>query len=199
MKKIRKTTIMLATFAAILSLGIGFAPQVMGGTTGTGSASLLLTIDPDCGFVVADVNVAQTVDPGTVFSATFTVSLANSGTATLPVGANIGDSTQAGTPVGGFATSPREATTDVHILPADTDMNANLGGPGGTTTIGGVGTVAMNNDGSDVNIASLGPTSLQGENGPRIVTITADLTNLQNLPANGLNTADATFTGGLCA
>ena len=161
MENIRKNTTMIVTFAAVLSLSIGFLPQVM---AGTGSSSLALTLEADCGFGVSDVTVAVTADPGLVTTATFTVNFANTGSASLPVGASLGDAVEpiVGT-VGGFAASPRAVLGDVAVLPNDVTMNADLGGPGGTTTIGTVGTQNMNNDGTDQNIAALGPTGAAGE------------------------------------
>jgi len=189
MMNIKKTTTLIATVAAVLSMTMAFIPDAAAQSFGSG---LALTLQADCGFTTNDQVVAQNVDPGAVTTAVFSVDLQNSGTASLPVDANIGDFDTPGAPVGGFAEAPRTAQANVAVLPSDVTMNADDG-------IGAVGTVSMLDTGTDVNIAALGPTGAEGEGSDRTVVITASLTNLQNLPAVGLQTATVTFTGGLCA
>ena len=187
MKDIHKITTMIAMFAAVVSLSIGFIPEAVSQTS-----TLTVNLQPVCGFDIADGNVAiGNITPPN--NAVFTVDLSNSGSATLPVTASIGDSNTPGTPVGGFADGNRDVASDIHILPDAVTINADDG-----IALNAVGNAQMVNAGTNVLIANLGPTGAQGENGPRTATITVLTDNLQNTPAVGVQTATLTFTGGTC-
>ena len=81
----------------------------------------------------------------------------------------------------------------VTILPADMTVDA-------TTTFDLTpGTATMSNAATPQLIANLQPLSSADENNnPRVGTITAATTNLQNLPASGTLTGTLTLTGGAC-
>lgn len=185
-KDIHKITTMIAMFTAVVSLSIGFIPEAVSQST------LTVDLQPVCGFGTTDTSVAiGNITPPA--NAVFTVDLANTGSATLPVSANIGNSDTPGTPVGGFADGNRAVAADIHILPDAVTINADDG-----ITLNAVGNAQMLNAGTDVLIANLGPTGAEGENSPRTATITVLTNNLQNTPAVGVQTATLTFTGGTC-
>jgi len=121
------------------------------------------------------------VTPPTPGVATF--NFQNDGTATLTVSADVGDSVTGG----------MQDATAVTILPQDMTVDA-------TTTFDSTpGTATMLNTGTPVSIANLQPLSSADENNnPRVGTITAATTNLQNLPASGTLTGTLTLTGGAC-
>lgn len=187
MKDIHKITTMIAMFAAVVSLSVGFIPEAVSQTS-----TLTVDLQPVCGFAIANGNVAiGNITPPA--NAVFTVNLSNSGSATLPVSANIGNSDTPGDPVGGFADGARTLAADIHILPDAVTINADDG-----IALNAVGDAQMVNAGTNVLIANLGPTGAQGEGSDRTATITVLTSNLQNTPAVGVQTATLTFTGGSC-
>lgn len=183
---IQKSTTVIVAFAAIFSLTIGFIPQTYAGTV------LTVDIQPFCGFSTQTGTIDQTTTPPN--DAVFTMNLINSGTATLPISASLGDATVTitTTNVGGFADGTRQGLGDIAILPQDVAVDA---ANTGTDTIA---SQQFNEDGTSVVIANLAPTGAEGEGAPRGVTITAITTNIQNLPKVGVQSADLFLTGGTC-
>ncbi|KKK71619.1 hypothetical protein LCGC14_2912110, partial [marine sediment metagenome] len=112
-----------------------------------------------------------------------TFNFQNDGTATLAVSADVGNSVTGG----------MQDATAVTILPSDMTVDA-------TTTFDLTpGTAIMSNAATPQLIANLQPLSSADEaSNPRVGTITAATTNLQNLPASGALTGTLTLTGGAC-
>ena len=175
----------IAAFAAVLSLPMGFIPVATAQST-----QLTVTLGANCGLSFDNANQGQSVTPPT--SAVFSLDLSNNGNAGIPISANAGDSTQAGAPVGGFASAPRTGIVDVHIPPNQITVDGNDGVQAGINAV--IPTVLVN-AGTDILVANLAPTGPGGENDPRTMTMTAATNAMSNLPVTGAIVADFTLTG----
>ena len=153
--------------------------------TGIGiGGGIVFTMNLQAGCILT-VNSATaafgTVTPPATGIATF--NFQNDGAGTLAVSADIGNSVTGG----------MQDATAVTILPSDMTVDA-------TTTFDLTpGTAIMSNAGTPQLIANLQPLSSADEaSNPRVGTLTAATTNLQNLPASGALTGTLTLTGGAC-
>ena len=174
MKDIKRTTVVIASFAAILSLAMSFAPNANAGIDLTFDLNAVCGVTNTAGTAVAlDDDTTPGVAPGQPASGSF--GIANSGTELQGISADVGE---------GFF-GP-EGTPLLHILAADVDLQSDDAGTFGLvamvfTTVG----VAQ-------PITNLGPLDA----GTVAITVATD--NLQNLPASGTQSATLTLTLGTC-
>jgi len=174
MKDIKRTTAIIASFAAILSIAMSFAPNADAQIGLSFDLNAVCGVTNDAGSAVAlDDDTTPGVAPGSPASGTF--GIANSGTELQGISADVGE---------GFF-GP-EGTPVLHILAADVDLQS--------SDAGALGLVAMVF--TTVGVAQ--PITNLGPGGAGTVTITADTGNLQNLPASGTQSATLTLTLGTC-
>jgi len=175
MKDIKRTTVIIASFAAILSLAMSFAPNANAGIDLTFDLNAVCGVTNDASAGVAlDDDTTPGVAPGQPASGSFGIE--NTGTELQGISADVGE---------GFV-GP-EGTPVLHILAADVDLQS--------SDAGNLGLVAMVFSGS-VGVAQ--PITNLGPVDTGTVTITAATNNLQNLPASGTQSATLTLTLGAC-
>ncbi len=175
MKDIKRTTVIIASFAAILSIAMSFAPNA------DAQIGLSFDLNAVCGVtnnagssIALDDDSVAGVAPGQPASGSF--GIANSGTELQGISADVGE---------GF--KGPETTPVLHILATDVDLQSSDAGNFGLVAMVWSGTVGVAQP-----ITNLGP------GGAGTVTITADTGNLQNLPASGTQSATLTLTLGTC-
>lgn len=169
---IKRMSIVIVSIAAIMSLVLSFTPQSYAGIDLSLDINAVCGTTADTSAVSLDDDTVSGVDPGQPATGMF--GLSNTGTASQPVSADVGQ---------GFF-GP-ETTPILHIQASDVTLLSD-----GTNAV--TPAVAMDNGGTPKPI-----TTVDGDDS-ETVTITVSTSNLQNLPVSGTQSATLTLTLGTC-